>query len=49
VSSTISASQSTVAPAGALAVQCERPSPDGFTDSRWDMKLGRLVRSRQKP
>jgi hypothetical protein len=48
-SSVTSASQSTVAPAGALAVQCERPSPDGSTDARWYMKLGRLVKSRQNP
>jgi hypothetical protein len=49
MSSTISASQSTVVPAGALAVQCERPSPAGSADSRWFMKLGRLAKSRQKP
>jgi hypothetical protein len=47
LSSTISASQSTVVPAGALAVQWDRPSPDTSTDSRWLMKLGRLVKSRQ--
>jgi hypothetical protein len=47
LSSVTSASHSTVWPAGALAVQCERPLPVTSTDSRWVMNVGRLAKSCQ--
>ena len=46
-SSVISASHSTVLPAGALATQCERCDPVVSTIPRWYMNRGRFSKSRQ--